>query len=161
MISKKMRDALNAQINAEFWSAYLYLSMSLDAENKGLKGIAHWFHKQYEEENEHAFKFIHYLQEQLSDVELKAVAKVQLKWESALGMFKDTLSHEKEVTKMIHKLFELAQEEKDYATAGFLQYFIREQVEEEANAQELIDAMSMVEGDKAAVFMFDGHLAKR
>lgn len=161
MISVKMQEAINAQINAEMWSAYLYLAMSMDASNKGYKGIAHWFHKQYEEEMEHAFKFIHYLESQQARVELKAINKFPTSWKSPLDMFKETLKHEKVVTGLIHDLYALATKEKDYATTIFLQWYVTEQVEEEENAQELIDAMKCVGDDKAAFFMFDKGLSKR
>ncbi len=161
MISKKMQEAINAQINAEMWSAYLYLAMSADAADKGLKGVAHWFRKQYNEEMEHAFKFVHYLEEQQARVELKAIAKFPTKWTNPLKMFEETLKHEKVVTSLIHNLYDLAIAEKDHATAIFLQWYVTEQVEEEANAQEIIDALKCVGDDKAAFFMFDKELAAR
>ena len=121
MISKKMQEAINAQINAEMWSAYLYLAMSADAADKGLKGISHWFRKQYNEEMEHAFKFMHYLEEQTARVELKAIAKFPTKWDNPLKMFEETLKHEKTVTSLIHNLYAMAVAEKDYASTIFLQ----------------------------------------
>ena len=161
MISKKMQEAINAQINAEMWSAYLYLAMSMDANDKGLKGVAHWYRKQYDEEMEHAFRFVHYLEEQLARVELKPIAKFKTSWKNMAEMFNETLEHEKVVTGLIHKLCDLAAKEKDYATANMLQWFVNEQVEEEANAQELIDAMKCIGTDKAAFYMFDKELAAR
>ena len=117
MISKKMQEAINAQINAEMWSAYLYLAMSMDANDKGMKGVAHWYRKQYEEEMEHAFRFVHYLEEQLARVELKPIEKFKTSWKNMAEMFDETLAHEKVVTGLIHKLCDLAAKEKDYATA--------------------------------------------
>lgn len=161
MISKKMQEAINAQINAEMWSAYLYLAMSMDANDKGLKGVAHWYRKQYDEEMEHAFRFVHYLEEQLARVELKPIAKFKTSWKNMAEMFNETLEHEKVVTGLIHELCDLAAKEKDYATANMLQWFVNEQVEEEANATELIEAAKCIGNDKAAFFMFDKELAAR
>ena len=161
MISKKMQEAINAQINAEMWSAYLYLAMSMDANDKGLKGVAHWYRKQYDEEMEHAFRFVHYLEEQLARVELKPIEKFKTSWKNMAEMFDETLAHEKVVTGLIHKLCDLAAKEKDYATANMLQWFVNEQVEEEANATELIEAAKCIGNDKAAFYMFDKELAAR
>ena len=161
MISKKMQEAINAQINAEMWSAYLYLAMSMDANDKGLKGVAHWYRKQYDEEMEHAFRFVHYMEEQLARVELKPIEKFKTSWKNMAEMFDETLAHEKVVTGLIHKLCDLAAKEKDYATANMLQWFVNEQVEEEANATELIEAAKCIGNDKAAFYMFDKELAAR
>ena len=161
MLSKKIEEAINNQINAEMWSAYLYLAMSMDANDKGLKGVAHWYRKQYDEEMEHAFRFVHYLEEQLARVELKPIAKFKTSWKNMAEMFNETLEHEKVVTGLIHKLCDLAAKEKDYATANMLQWFVNEQVEEEANATELIEAAKCIGNDKAAFFMFDKELAAR
>lgn len=161
MISKKMQEAINAQINAEMWSAYLYLAMSMDATDKGLKGVANWFRKQYEEEMEHAFKFVGYLNDQMARVELKPIAEVPTQWESPLHMFEETLKHEKVVTGLINDLYALATKEKDYATTIFMQWYVTEQIEEEANAQEIIDALKCIGEDKAAFFMFDKELQSR
>lgn len=161
MISKKMQEAINAQINAEMWSAYLYLAMSMDATDKGYKGVANWFRKQYEEEMEHAFKFVGYLNDQMARVELKPIAEVPTQWESPLHMFEETLKHEKVVTGLINDLYALATKEKDYATTIFMQWYVTEQIEEEANAQEIIDALKCIGEDKAAFFMFDKELQSR
>lgn len=162
MISNKIREAVNAQINAEIWSAYLYLAMSMDAAEKGLKGVAHWFRKQYEEEMEHAFKFVDYLQAQMAKVELRPIAEFKTSWDGdPLKMFEDALAHEKKVTGLLNDLSELAGAEKDRATGIFLQWYITEQIEEEAQCQEAIDALKCIDGDKAAFFMFDKELGAR
>lgn len=161
MISKKMQEAINAQINAEMWSAYLYLAMSMDAADKGLKGVAHWFRKQYEEEMEHAFKFVGYLNDQMARVELKPIAEVPTKWACPKTMFEETLKHEKKVTGLINDLYALAVKEKDYATTIFMQWYVTEQIEEEADAQEIIDALELIGKDTAAFYMFDKKLASR
>lgn len=102
-----MQEAINAQINAEMWSAYLYLSMSMEAADNDMKGIAHWFRKQFNEEMEHAMKFVDYLHSQMARVELKAIDAVPTKWDGCpVKMFEQTLEHEKKVTSMIHNLYE-------------------------------------------------------
>lgn len=161
MISKKMQEALNAQINAEMWSAYLYLSMSMDAADKGLGGSAHWFVKQFSEEQEHAEKLAKYLQSQNAKVVLAPIAAVKTQWGSVKEMFADTLEHEQKVTAMIHDLCKLAQEESDFATANMLQWFVNEQVEEEDIARGILEAFEMVEGEKVGTYLLDQKLGAR
>lgn len=163
MLSKKMEEALNAQINAEFWSAYLYLSMSMHFENAGLSGFAKWFSAQADEEKDHALKFINYVNSRGGKVSLAPIAKVTQSWKSPLAAFEDTLKHEKEVTKMIHSLVALAETEtgKDYATISMLQWFIDEQVEEEETAQKYVDALKFVGDDKIGIYMLNNELGNR
>ena len=161
MISNKLYDAINAQINAELWSAYLYLSMSLDAENKGLKGVANWFHIQFKEEQDHARILMNYLISRDAEVTLAPIAEVRTSWASPLEMFKDTLEHEKKVTAMIHNLAMIADADKDFASANLLAWFIDEQVEEEENAREMIASFDAVEGNKFGLYMLDKELAAR
>ena len=161
MISKKLYDAINAQINAELWSAYLYLSMSLDAENKGLKGVANWFYVQFREEQDHARIFMNYLLSRDAEVKLAPIAEVRTTWSSPLEMFTDTLAHEQKVTAMIHNLAMIADEDKDFASANMLAWFIDEQVEEEENAREMIASFDAVEGNKFGLYMLDKELATR
>lgn len=163
MISKKMQDAINAQINAEMWSAYLYLAMSEEATDAGMRGIAHWFRKQYNEEMEHAFKFVDYMHDQMARVELKPIAEVPTKFDKCpLKMFEQTLEHEKKVTAMIHAIAELAAKEKDFATSNFIAWYVNEQVEEEANAQEIVDTLKFLGKDeKVGFYMLDKELGKR
>ena len=104
MLSKKLHEAMNAQINAELWSAYLYLSMSMDAEAKGLKGVANWFYVQFQEEQDHARIFMNYILSRDAEVKLLPIEEVRTAWTSPLEMFQDTLAHEKEVTAMINNL---------------------------------------------------------
>ena len=104
MLSKKLHEALNAQINAELWSAYLYLSMSMDAEAKGLKGVANWFYIQFQEEQDHARIFMNYILSRDAEVTLRPIAEVRTSWASPLEMFRDTLEHEKKVTALINDL---------------------------------------------------------
>ena len=161
MISEKLHNAINEQINAELWSAYLYLSMSLDAEAKGHKGVANWFFIQFKEEQDHARIFMNYLNSQDVKVELKPIAEVPVKWESVLDMFKDTLNHEKKVTALIHNLAHIANDDKDFASVNRLNWFIDEQVEEEENARDMIAACEAVEGNKYGMYMLDKELATR
>lgn len=162
MISNKMKEAINAQINAEMWSAYLYLAMSMEATDNSMKGVAHWFRKQAEEEMEHAMKFVDYLHSQMARVELKPIAEVPTKWDGCpIKMFEQALEHEKKVTAMIHKLCDIAANEKDYATAIMLQWFVTEQVEEEDNAQEILDMLKCIGDDKAAFLIYDKELGER
>jgi len=161
MLSKKMEEALNAQINAEFWSAYLYLSMSMHFENKGLSGFAKWFRMQANEEKDHALRFIDYINSRGGRVLLEPIEKVAQSWDSPLASFEDTLKHEKEVTAMIHNLVTLANEEKDYATLSMLQWFVDEQVEEEETAQKYVDALKFVGSEKLGVYMLNTELGNR
>ena len=115
MISQKLHAAVNAQINAELWSAYLYLAMSLDAESKGYKGFANWFYIQFQEEQAHARIFMNYLNSVDAKVELLPIAEVRTSWDSVLDMFKQTLEHEKKVTAMINNIAAIANADKDYA----------------------------------------------
>lgn len=161
MLSNKLHDALNAQINAEFWSAYLYLSMSMDAEAKGMKGLANWFYIQFQEEQAHARIFMNYVLSRDAEVKLAPIAEVRTSWDSALQMFEETLAHEKKVTAMIHNLAAIAAEDKDYASSNMLVWFIDEQIEEEENARGMIAAYEAVEGNKFGVYMLDKELAAR
>ncbi len=161
MLSKKLHDALNAQINAELWSAYLYLSMSLDAENTGFKGVANWFYIQFREEQDHARIFMNYLLSRDAEVKLSPIAEVRTSWASPLDMFKDTLEHEKKVTAMIHNLAAIAAEDRDFASSNKLVWFIDEQIEEEENARGMIQSFEAVEGNKFGLYMLDKELAAR
>ena len=156
MLSEKLCKAFNAQINAEMWSAYLYLSMSMDAAAKGHKGIANWFKIQFQEEQAHAEIMMNHVLARGNEVDA-----VQTNWASALEMYKDTLTHEKKVTSLITNLYEVALEEKDYAAQNMLKWFIDEQVEEEESAKDIIDQLEAVEGNKYGLLMIDKDLATR
>lgn len=161
MISKKLHDAINQQINAELWSAYLYLSMSLDAESKGYKGVANWFYVQFREEQDHARIFMNYLSQRDAKVELKPIDDVPTQWPSVLAMFKKTLEHEKVVTGYINNLAAIANEDRDFASINRLNWFIDEQVEEEESARDMIAAFEAVEENKYGMYMLDKELATR
>lgn len=161
MLSQKLHEAINQQINAELWSAYLYLSMSMDAEAKGLKGVANWFFIQFKEEQDHARIFMNYLASRDAKVVLAPIEGVKNEWASALDMFHDTLEHEKKVTAMINNLAHIASEDHDFASNNMLIWFINEQVEEEENARGMIQAYEAVEGNKFGTYMLDKELAAR
>ena len=156
-----MHEALNAQINAEMWSAYLYLSMSVDAEAKGLKGVANGFYVQFQEEQDHARILMNYILSRNAEVRLQPIAEVRTSWSSPLEMFRDTLEHEQKVTAMINNLAAIAAGDKDYASSNMLVWFIDEQVEEEESAREMIGACEAVEGNKFGLYMLDKELAAR
>ena len=124
MISNKMQNEINRQLNAELWSAYLYLAMAMDAEAKAFKGIANWFFVQWLEEQDHARFFQEYMNAQGAQVVLQAIPEVKTEWKHVLDMFKGTLEHEREVTGMIKDLIQIAIEEGDSATLSRLQWFI-------------------------------------
>ena len=161
MLSKNLHDAINAQINAELWSAYLYLAMSMDAENKGYKGVANWFYVQFQEEQAHARIFMNYLNSRDAKVTLLPIAEVPSTWDNVLAMFKQTLEHEKKVTSLINNLAFIANEDRDFASINRLNWFIDEQVEEEEAARDMIAAVEAVEGNKYGMYMLDKELAAR
>ncbi|MBE6208736.1 MAG: ferritin [Rikenellaceae bacterium] len=161
MLSQKLHAAINEQINAELWSAYLYLSMSLDAESKGYKGVANWFYVQWLEEQDHARILMNYLNSRDAKVELKPIAEVQTEWDSILAMYQDTLKHEKVVTSLINNLAAIAAEDRDFASSNMLVWFIDEQIEEEESARDMIFAVESVEGDKYGMYQLDKELAAR
>ncbi|NLL37257.1 MAG: ferritin [Fretibacterium sp.] len=160
MISKKMVAAINDQIKAEFDSAFIYLGMSAYFEDSDLPGMAHWMRKQYEEEVEHAEKFMDHLYERGATVKIQEVAKPKEKYDGPLDVFKETLKHEQHVTALIHKLMDLAVEEKDYATQSMLQWFIDEQVEEEASVTAIIKSLELL-GGSGGIYMLDRELGRR
>ncbi len=161
MLSEKLKNAINEQINAELWSAYLYLSMSMDAESKGYKGVANWFFVQWQEEQDHARIFMNYLNSRDAKVELKPIKEVPVAWNSVLEMFQETLKHEKVVTSLINNLAAIAAEDRDFASSNMLVWFIDEQIEEEENARDMIFAAESVEGDKYGMYQLDKELAAR
>ena len=161
MLNKKLKEALNAQINAEFWSAYLYLSMSSDMSDKGMAGVANWFAIQFKEEQDHAMKFFNYVISRGGKVTLKPIEKVDTEWKSPLAAFEQTLQHEEKVTSLINDLYALAEQEKDYATQSMLKWFIAEQVEEEENAKAIIDTLKLIGDNGYGLYQLDKELATR
>ena len=161
MLSKKMQDAMNEQINKELYSAYLYLSMSAHCESINLSGFAHWMREQAEEEKEHAMKLYEFICDRGGRVELKAIDQPPVEFKSAIDVFEQTLKHEEFVTSLINDLYVLAVQEKDYASQIFLQWFVTEQVEEEKGASEILEMLRMI-GDKAqGILIVDRQLAAR
>ena len=161
MLSEKMADVLNKQLNNEIYSAYLYLSMSAHSTFIGLKGFANWFMVQYQEEMVHAMKIYDYVNNQGGQVKLMAIAQPPTEFGTPLDMFEKTLEHEKFITKYINDLVNLAIEEKDHATNIFLQWYITEQIEEEANDNEIISKLKLVGNEGNGLFMIDQELAAR
>jgi len=161
MLSEKMVDALNEQINKEMYSGYMYLSMSAYADFKGLKGLGNWFHVQYQEEMEHAMRIYDYVQEQGAHVKLKTIDQPPTDFGTPLQIFEKTLEHERFVTTLINNLVDLAIEERDHASRIFLQWFVSEQVEEESNVNEILDKIKLAGEDGNGLFMVDKELAAR
>jgi ferritin len=156
-----MEEELNKQINAEYWSAYLYLSMSAYLENIGLAGTASWMRIQYQEEISHALKFFDYIVERGGRVILQPIDKVPNEWNGIVNIFEETLKHEQKVTSLINNLMDIAIEEKDHASKSFLQWYVDEQVEEESGVQTILDQLKMVEGKGNGLFMIDKELGQR
>lgn len=161
MLSKKVQDAFNNQIQAEMASAYLYLSMAAYCEGKNLKGFGHWLRAQYNEEVSHAMKMLDYVIERGGQVVLQAIEAPPAEFGSPAEVFAKVLAHEQHVTARINSLYELAVAEKDYASQIFLQWFISEQVEEEGSAGEIVEKLKLA-GDKgSALVWIDKELGKR
>jgi ferritin len=161
MISTKMQEAINKQVQAEFASAYLYLSMSAYCEAQNLKGFAYWLKTQYQEETAHALKLIDFLAERGGKVVLQAIETPQAEFGTPVQVFEKVLAHEQHVTSLINSLYEIALNEKDYASQIFLQWFINEQVEEEASATEVLEKLKMIPEKSGAIFYIDKELGKR
>lgn len=161
MLQKKIEDALNEQVNAELWSAYLYLSMSLHFEHEGFKGIANWYNIQFHEEQAHALALMAYVNARDGKVLLKPIAEVPTSWENPKAAFEATLEHEKNVTKMINDLYAMAEDAKDFATRQKLNTFVAEQVEEEENVRQIIDDLNLVGNDGTGLLQIDRELGAR
>ncbi len=161
MLSKTLQKALNEQIQKEFYSSYLYLSMAAYAESKNLPGFAHWLKMQQQEEHGHAMKFYKYVNERGGRVELLALEQPPADFASPTAMFEEVLKHEQYITASINKLYEKALKENDYATQVMLQWFIEEQVEEEASASEILETLKMAGEKGQALLMLDRQLARR
>ncbi len=161
MINQEIEKKLNTQINLEFWSSQLYLSMSAYFSAKGLPGFAHWMFIQYQEEVTHALKFFNYLIERGGKVILTPIAAVNTEWAATLDVFMETQAHEKEVTERIYQLADTAIANRDHATQSMLRWFIDEQVEEEANVQAIIDTLNLVQDNGYAIYGLDKELATR
>ncbi len=160
-MNKNVEAAFNAQINKEFYSAYLYLSMSTYFQDLGLAGFANWMKVQFEEETFHAMKMIAYVQNRRGKVTLEAIEKPDCCWNSPLEVFEKTLEHEEYVTSRIYDLMDVAKANNDKSTESFLSWFIDEQVEEESAASEIIDKLKLVGKDGNAIYMMNDEFATR
>ena len=161
MLSERMVEALNIQLNKEIYSAYLYMSMSAYSTYIGMKGFANWFMVQYQEEMMHAMKIYNYINDQCEQVKLRAIEQPPTEFKSPLDMFERTLEHEKFVTRSINELVDLAIEEKDHATNIFLQWFVTEQIEEEGNDNDIIAKLKLVGEEGNGLLLLDKELAAR
>ncbi|NLT35345.1 MAG: ferritin [Gaiellales bacterium] len=161
MISQRMRDEINQQINAELYSAYLYLSMATYFEEQGLPGFANWMYMQNEEETFHGMKFFRYLVSRGGRVDLLAIEEPPRSWESPLAVFEQVLQHEQKVTALINGLMTTARELSDYATENELQWFIAEQVEEEEHAEAIVRKLQLLRDAPGGLVMVDSELANR
>ncbi len=161
MINPKMEAALNKQITEEFYSSFLYLSMSAYFESVSLTGFANWMKVQAQEEYFHATKFYTYLIQKGGRVELQAIAKPKTEWKNILDVYEETYAHEQKISALINGLVDLALEVKDHATNSFLQWFVTEQVEEEANVTKILDDLKLVGDNKSVLFMIDREMGQR
>lgn len=161
MLSKAMEEAMNNQLKAEFQSAYQYLAMAAYCDSANLPGFAHWLRQQSKEEAAHAMKFYEYINDRGGRVVLQALEQPTAEFESALHVFAEVLEQEQGVTQKINQLYELAVQEKDYASQVFLNWFVEEQVEEEKSAQEIVAMLQMVGENPHALLMVDRQLAAR
>jgi ferritin len=161
MISKNMEKALNEQINAEMYSAYLYLSMESYFRSLDLSGFANWMRVQVQEELMHAMKIYDFVDARRGRIILKSIAAPQTEWDSPLAVFEATYKHEQKVTGLINELVSLTIKEKDHATNTFLQWFVNEQVEEESSADKIIQQLKMMKNAPGGMFMLDRELGQR
>ncbi len=161
MIKKEVLDAMNEQINAETYSAYMYLSMAAYFENMGLEGFANWMKIQYQEESAHAIKFFNYVTERNGRVVLKAVAQPPVDFDGIVDVFEKTLEHEIKVTAMINNLVDVAIKANDHASQSFLKWYVDEQVEEEANVEKILSTLKLINGQGNGIFMMDRELGQR
>jgi len=161
MLSESMNKALNDQINAELYSAYLYMSMNAYFKSINLDGFAAWMHAQALEESQHAQKFYDFVNQRGGRVILGAIDAPPKDWDSPLAVFEDTLAHEQKVTSLINNLMEVALQEKDHATQIFLQWFVTEQVEEEESVSGVLEQLKLMGAAQGGLFMLDRELGKR
>lgn len=161
MIKKEVLESINDQINAESYSAYLYLSMSAYFEEMGLSGFANWMKIQYQEESAHALKFFNYLIERNGKISLRAIEQVPVEFNGIIEVFENTLTHEIHVTALINNLMDVAVAASDHATQSFLKWFVDEQVEEEANVEKIIATLKLINGEGNGLFMMDREMQMR
>ena len=160
-MNKKVYKVFNEQVQAELYSAYMYLAMSVHLEDENFKGMAHWMRLQYEEEREHAFRLMKFMQERGVKPELLQIDMPRAEYGTPLEVFSKALEHEKYVTSRIHEMYEVAMKEKDYAAMSHLLWFIDEQVEEEDQTREIVDKLMMVGDNMNGLFVIDNQLGSR
>lgn len=161
MLTPNMEEKLNEQINAEFYSAHLYLSMSAYFKSTDLLGFANWMQVQFEEEMMHAMKFYEFVDQMDGRIKLTEIAAPPVEWDSPLAAFEQTYAHEQSVTKRIHDLVSLAIKESDHPTNNFLQWFVSEQVEEESSVKAILKKLKFIGDSKSGLLMIDQELSKR
>jgi ferritin len=161
MINSKIEKSINSQINEEINSAYIYLSMASYLESKGLKGFANWMNVQVLEELSHAKKLQNFLLERDGKVELEAIPKPIKDWKSVINVFKEAYNHEQYITSCINKMLKLSRVQEDYATEGMLQWFVSEQVEEEANVSEIVGKLQAIKESNDGILFLDKELSTR
>ncbi len=160
-MNRKIEDAFNEHLNAEHYSSYLYLSMSAYLESENLKGMANWMRIQAQEEMAHVMKFYDFIHDRDGKVTLKEIKAPKTEWSSPMEVFEDALTHERLVSGLINDLVNLTMSENDHMSNTFLQWFVTEQVEEEATVKEIVDMMKLVGDNGVARFMLDGELSQR
>jgi ferritin len=161
VLKDRLQDALNSQVNAEIYSAYLYLSMSAYLHSTNLEGFAHWMRVQAQEELMHAMRFYDFVVARGGRVNLKPIAGPPATWTSPLAVFEGVMEHERKVTGLINDIVDMALDERDHATYSFLQWFVDEQVEEESTAEHLVKKLKLVGQDGSSVYLLDKELGQR
>lgn len=161
MLKENMLKALNSQLNAELYSAYLYLSMEAYFESIDLSGCANWMRAQAQEELTHAMKFYGYIAQRGERITLSTIDGPQVEWDSPVAVFEHVYKHEQKVTGLINDLVDLSVSESDHATSNFLQWFVAEQVEEEESASSVLQRMKLAGNSKSGLFMLDSELGQR
>ncbi len=160
-MDKKLYEAIEEQINFELYSSYIYLSMCSHISTENWKGFTNWFKVQAQEEKAHADVLFDYLLERGHNVQLKSIAEPKHKWTSLEEMFEEVLSHEKEVTRRINEIINIAHDVRDHSAYDLLMLFVKEQVEEENSADDLLISIKRIGKDMSALYMLDGQLATR
>lgn len=161
MISSKLEKELNQQLNEELYSAYLYLSMSAFLAQKNLNGFSNWMRVQFEEEQSHAQKLFQYILDRGGNVELQTINKPENTWKDIIDVFENVLAHEQKITSLINDLVNTAMSEKDHATVNMLQWYVSEQVEEEATVSDILDQLKLIDGKGSALLMLDREAKQR
>lgn len=161
MINKRVEEAFNIQINAELYSAYLYLSMAAYFEAQNLPGFANWMRVQFQEEQFHAFKMFNFVNERGGRVILTKIDGPKVEWENVVDVYEEVLAHEQHVTSLINNIMDIAIDERDHATKSFLNWFIDEQVEEESTAEAIISELKLIDGKGNGILMMDREFRAR